>query len=98
MYCREFLQLWSALYPRSIDERRHCKKYSIGFESFSTMLSIPPEFDTDDVFHSTIGQKVWNYFINIALFTWTKIRPVSLTRLYNRDLTLAGEGPITATR
>lgn len=43
---------------RSDDERRHCKKYSLGMESFKAVIDIPPEFDGTDTFQPTFGPKV----------------------------------------
>ena len=49
---------------RSDDERRHCKKYSVGLTAFNAGINIPPELDSPEVFHPTLGPKVkWNIFI-----------------------------------
>ncbi len=43
---------------RSDDERRHCKKYSVGLTTFNAVINIPPEFDRPQDFHPTLGPKV----------------------------------------
>ncbi len=51
------------LHFRTDEERQRCKKYSIGFQTFTTDIEIPLEFDTDDVFQPTLGHKVfWDNF------------------------------------
>jgi hypothetical protein len=42
----------------SMDERRHCKKYSLGMTVFRTHIDIPPEMDQPGTFHPTLGPKV----------------------------------------
>ena len=42
------------------DERRHCKKYSLGIRSRDAIINIPPEYDQADSFLPSCGPKV-NY-------------------------------------
>ena len=40
------------------DERRHCKKYSLGLRSRAATIDIPPEYDQPDSFLPSWGPKV----------------------------------------
>ena len=40
------------------DERRHCKKYSLGLSSRDAVINIPPEYDQPDSFLPSWGPKV----------------------------------------
>lgn len=42
----------------SMDERRGCKKYSLGLTNFKSTIEIPPSFDKPGMFQPTLGQKV----------------------------------------
>ena len=42
----------------TMDQRRQCKKYSLGLTNFKAMINIPPEQDEPGVFQPTVGQKV----------------------------------------
>lgn len=44
----------------SMDERRACKKYSVGMNFFNTVIDIPPEMDKPGMFQPTVGPKVMN--------------------------------------
>jgi hypothetical protein len=47
-----------------MDERRHCSKYTLPLTWFKSVISIPPELDGPEVFHPTLGPKV---FIALSL-------------------------------
>eukprot|EP00094_Tigriopus_californicus_P000772 TCALIF_00747-PA protein Name:"Similar to setd7 Histone-lysine N-methyltransferase SETD7 (Danio rerio)" AED:0.33 eAED:0.33 QI:70/0.5/0.33/0.66/1/1/3/69/754 len=47
---------------KSDDERRHCKKYSLGISYTNVVINIPPEYDTPDVFHPTLAHKINHHF------------------------------------
>ena len=42
----------------TMDERRKCKKYSLGLSFFRTLIDIPPQFDKLGMFQPTAGPKV----------------------------------------
>jgi len=42
----------------SDDHRRACKKFSLRVVSYQTTIDIPPELDTPETFHPTLGPKV----------------------------------------
>ena len=42
----------------TMDERRKCKKYSLGLSIFDTTIDIPPELDEPGMFLPSVGPKV----------------------------------------
>lgn len=46
----------------TMDQRRKCKKYSLGLHTFSTLIDIPPEMDKPGMFQPTAGPKVISIF------------------------------------
>ena len=49
------------------DERRHCKKYSLGFPARDATIDIPPEYDQPDSFFPSLGPKVLISSINVKI-------------------------------
>ena len=47
------------------NERRHCKKYSLGFKARDAKIEIPPEYDQPDSFFPSMGPKVIIYYFDV---------------------------------
>ena len=45
---------------KSVEYRRHCKKYSLGLSSYKALIDIPPEFDVNPL--PNLGPKVNHHF------------------------------------
>ena len=50
---------------KSLNQRRHCVKYSLSLKARNAMINIPPEFDRSDSFTPSLGPKV-NHNILLA--------------------------------
>jgi hypothetical protein len=51
----------------TMDERRNCKKYSLIFDTFATIMNIPPEMDKPGMFQPTAGPKVFLHLMPLKL-------------------------------
>ena len=70
---------------KSIEYRRHCKKYSVGLSSYNAYIDIPPEFDVNPL--PNLGPKVNHHFkLNNSAYSeiehprWGLIQSVTATK------------------
>ena len=75
----------------TMDERRKCKKYSLGLFHFRTLIDIPPQFDQPGMFQPTAGPKgsISNKFINIMSISNLTGKKLILAKTpYSYDMTM----------
>ena len=70
----------------TMDERRKCKKYTLGLSFFSTLIDIPPQFDRPGMLQPTAGPKVIAkiYFDTFASHYFEITTPGNLKNSCNR--------------
>ena len=58
---------------KSEDERRHCKKYSLGLPPRDATINIPPEYDQPGMFLPSLGPKVYKMILISKMFHYRLI-------------------------